>query len=144
MNSKELLVDDSQLNTPPQLAIQSAVRLLPDEPLSMAWRSSLNEQLLLVAAKQRKKRRLFWVASPLAGVSLATAMAVIVLIHPTIHAPKVVPTQSLETAILSDHHKSALSNDVTSAGLNLNEVTSDANSSPPEDGVWTEADVESL
>ena len=144
MNPHHDDVEDGKLNSAGQQAIRSIVSGLPEEPLSMAWRSSLNEQLLLVAAKQQKKRRFLWVARPLAGVSFATALAVIVLIQPFSHKAVVVPDHGLESAIMADHHQSAAASDVTSAGLNFNEVTTEANASDPEDGVWSESDVESL
>ena len=144
MNPDHNGVEESKLNSAGQQAIRAMVSSLPEEPLSMAWRSSLNEQLRLVAAKKQKRKRLFWVASPLAGLSLTGALAFIVMFQPMAHKPVVSPDRGLESAILKDHHNSTLVNEMTSAGLNLTEVTTDANESDPDDGVWSESDVQSL
>lgn len=144
MNQGHEFVDESKLNSSGQQTIRNLVSSLPDEPLSMAWRSSLNEQVRLMAAKKQKRRRLFWVASPIAGLSLTGALAFIVMIQPFSHKPIAIPDRGLETAILKDHHNSTLGSEMTSAGLNLTEVTTDANESDPDEGVWNEADVQSL
>ena len=144
MNPDRDAVEESKLSSVGQQAIRNVVSSLPDEPLSMAWRSSLNEQVRLMAAKKQKRRRLFWVASPLAGLSLTGALAFNVMFQPMSHKPISVPDRGLETAILKDHHNSTLGSEMTSAGLNLTEVTTDANESDPEEGVWNEADVQSL
>ena len=75
-------VEDAKLNSAGQMAIRSMIQALPEEPVSMAWRSALNEQLLASAAKQRKKRRLLWFASPAAGLTLVTALAFVVMFQP--------------------------------------------------------------
>ena len=145
MNSEHNSIEDAKLNSSGQQAIREMVRALPEEPLSMAWRSSLNEQLLVVAAKQQKKKRIMWFARPAAGgLSLAMCFALVMLFHSSAPKPADVPSQSIESAILSDHHTSVLLGEVSNTGLNMNEVTSEANPSDPEDGQWTEADVESL
>ena len=135
---------DSKLESEGQLAISKMVQSLPDEPLSMAWRSSLNEKLLETAAKKRKKQRLAWVLRPALGLGLASVLAVVVMFQP--HAPRTSPVadKSLESAILTDHHNSVLFNEVSSAGLNANEVTSEANPQEPEDGLWNDSDVQGL
>jgi hypothetical protein len=137
-------VDDAKLNSPGQLAVRDLVRALPEDTVSMAWRSSLNEQLLGLAAKQQKRRRILWFAPPAVGISMVTVLAFVLMIQPTTHPAAGIPDRGIESAILNDHHASTLSSDVSSAGLNLAEVTSDANETDPDDGVWSEADVESL
>lgn len=144
MDAEEMGVDDAQLNSSGQVAVRNLVRALPEETVSMAWRSSLNEQLLTLAAKKQKKRRLLWFATPTLGVSLVTGLAFVLMFHPAPHHPINVQDRGIESAILNDHHSSTLSNEVSTAGLNLNESATDANESDPEDGVWSEADVESI
>jgi len=144
MDPKDNGIDESRLKSAPQLAIRDLVRGLPEETVSMAWRSSLNEQLLVVAAKQRKKRRILWFSGPAVGISLATALAFVVLFQPSSHPTVKAPEYGIESAILNDHHSSTLSNEVSTAGLNSTEVSTEANESDPVDGLWNEADVESL
>jgi len=144
MNANDKGVDEAKLNSAGQLTVRNLVRALPEDTVSMAWRSSLNEQLLTLAAKRQKKRRFMWFATPTLGISMVTALAFVIMIHPAPRHTVGLPDRGIESAILSDHHTSTLSNEVSTAGLNLNEATSDANESDPDDGVWSEADVESL
>lgn len=93
----------------------------------MTWRSELNEQLRLAARKRQVRRRFLWFASPIAGVSVAAAFIVLIFVRPGSGPSPAVPDRGIETAILSDHHASTLSNEISAAGLNLTEVTADAN-----------------
>lgn len=144
MNRKNTFDEDSRLSTPSQLAIKSLVAAIPDEEVSLAWRSSLNQKLMLEVAKKQRRRHMFWIASPIAGLSVAAALAFVVMFHPVSHhaAPKT--DLSLEAAIVADHHKEVLETDLSSAGLNGAEVATEANVSDPDQGVWSESDVESL
>jgi len=144
MNAEDNGFEDAKLNSTGQQAIRDMVRALPDESVSMTWRSSLNEQLLVLAAKQQKKRRILWFARPAAGLSLAMGLALVLMFMPSAHQTVKAPDRGIESAILSDHRSSALLNEVSSAGLNLTEVTTEANTSDPDDGQWSAADVESL
>ena len=144
MNKDSDGFDDMKLTSPGQEIVRSIVKSLPEEPLSMAWRSSLNEQLLLIAAKQKRRKRLLWVASPIAGFSFAMALAFVVMFNPSRSIRNTSSVPGIESAIISDHHSSSITNEVSAAGLNLNEVNSDANQFDPQDGIWNESDVESL
>ncbi len=132
------------LNSVSQMAVRGVVQALPEEQVNMTWRSSLNEQLLLMAAQQRRKRRMWWYMSPVAGFSVAVGLAFFVLFQPSKISPSVIPDRGIESAIFSDHHNSVISNEVANAGLNDNEVANVANTQDPQDGVWSESDVESL
>jgi len=148
MNSKMNLdlhsVDDEKLKTPGQMAMRSLVSALPEEEVSMAWRSSLNQQLMQVAAKKQRRRRFLWVASPIAGLSFVSALAFVVMLQPFGHKPLAAPDHGVESAILADHHASMILGDMTSAGLNSTEVSTEANAKDPDEGIWNESDVESL
>lgn len=144
MNADNMEIDESRLGSPGQLAIRGMVKSLPEETVSMTWRSSLNEQLLLVAAKRQKKRRLLWFATPALGVSMVTALAFVLMIHPAPNQTITLPDRGIESAILDDHHNSTLSNEVSTAGLNLNEATSYADEDDSKDGIGGGVDSESL
>ncbi len=144
MNLDHNPVEDSRLNTPGQVAIRSLVSALPEEEVSMAWRSSLNQQLMQIAAKKQRRKRFLWIASPIAGLSVASALAFVVMLQPFAHKPIVRPDTGIESAILADHYSSTILSDVTSAGLNSTEVSTEANVKDPEQGIWNESDVESL
>ena len=142
--TQEVSQIDEKLSSVGQQAIKGMVKSLPEDTLSMAWRSSLNEKLLEAAAKKRKKQRLVWVLRPALGLSLACALAVVVMFQPLGHKSMPVPDRGLESAIMSDHHNSVLLNEVSSAGLNANEVTSEVNPEDPDDGLWNDSDVQGL
>lgn len=136
--------DDARLNSTGQQAVQKLIRSLPEDSLSMAWRSSLNEQLLTVASTQRKKRRFLWIVRPACGLSLACVFALVVMFQPRVHHSTTVPDRGIETAIMSDHHYSSVMNEVSGAGLSLNEITNDANTEDPDVDQWNESDVQGL
>jgi hypothetical protein len=77
-NSENL---DSKLASAGQQAIQQIVHQLPEDTLSMAWRSSLNERLLADAATAKRRLRFTWFAMPTAGIAVAAALAVGVFLH---------------------------------------------------------------
>lgn len=72
---------DEALNSPVQQSIAQGVKRLSSETPSMAWRSQLNERLLAEAAKKRAERRrraLVW--RPVAGLAVASALTMAILI----------------------------------------------------------------
>ncbi|MDR3689144.1 MAG: hypothetical protein P4L46_07170 [Fimbriimonas sp.] len=147
MNGRDLdrmnSVDD-MIESPEQHSVRKLVQALPEESLSLAWRSSLNEKLLETAAAKKRRNRLNWILRPALGLGLASVLAVIVLFHPS-QAPKSsTPDRGIESAIVSDHRASVLLGEVSSAGLNVNEVASEANPQEPDDGLWTDSDVQGL
>jgi len=147
INRPDREMDDTKLNSEGQQAIRKVVQALPEDSLSMAWRSSLNEQLLQVAVVQKKKQRWNWAIKPVVGLSFAMALAGVVLFmpaHPHSSKPPTVANRGLESAIITDHHNSALLDEVSTAGLNASETKTEANPQDPDDGIWSESDVESL
>jgi len=137
-------VNDDKLDSIGQQAVRKIVQALPEDAPSMAWRSSLNERLMEVAAKKQKKKRIAWIVRPALGLSLATVLAVVVMFHPFARKPISTVDRGIESAIMSDHHDSVILNEVSSTGLNANEVTTDANPEDPDDGLWSDADAQSL
>ncbi len=135
---------DDRLNNVGQQTVKNLVQGLPADTVSLAWRSSLNEQLLAVSAQKQRKRRLQWILRPAAGLSLATLCAIVFIVQPYYRHASVKPDFRVENAILNDHHNSALLNEVSSAGLNSNEVISDANSQDLDDDLWSDSDAQSL
>lgn len=134
---------DDQLNTPSQLQVSQFVKAMPEDTLSMAWRSSLNEKLIEASNQKRRKQKLAWILRPAMGLGLAFALAIFVVFQP-MGSHTVMPDRGLEAAILTDHHNAVLQNEVSTAGLNANEVISEANPEEPEDGIWNDADVQGL
>jgi hypothetical protein len=145
---KPFEVDDKALESPAQKQVHELVSQLPEDSLSLAWRSALNEKLLATAPKPRRSVWT-WMMKPAAGLAVAGALAVVLIsrtgISPSPSPVAVNQTTSngqLEAALIQDHRELVQVSDVVGAGLNPEE------SSPSEtltlDGNWNEYDFESL
>lgn len=123
MTEKEL---DLRLESEGQLQIQQAVRTMPEETVSMAWRSELNEKLVAGIQAKHKKRRFAWVLSPALGLGLAGALAVVLMTKttPPVDGP-ITPNQpALEDSLVATHQDALRYTDVTGVGLNPDEIVS--------------------
>lgn len=113
---------DARLASAEQLWIAKSVKALPEEPLSMAWRSQLNEKLH--ASKPVKRARRLWqVLVP------ATAFASCLVLGVTLFLSResvveVGTTESgmLEAAIVASYREHASSRDVGGYGLHLEDL----------------------
>ena|SRR5579862_7444889 len=117
---------DRQLSSPGQLQIRDAVRALPEEPLSMAWRSELNTQLRAVAVRRKKLNLFGWVWKPTVGLALAGGLAVALFVHPTS------PSRSggdIESGLVNHFVDSANAREVAGDGITPNESKDSAGSS---------------
>ncbi len=139
INMNEL---DKKLDGPSQQVIARAVSAMPEEDLSMAWRSQLNSQILAVAEAQVKRKRqlnIFW--RPAFGLGLAGAIAAVVLFRPSASTPVTAP--SIEGAIVQHHREYVGTYDLVSYGLSPIDAraTGTVASPSPE---WNESDLESF
>jgi hypothetical protein len=133
--------NDSLLEADGQKLIQRLVAEVPDDELSLAWRSSLNEQLIQVAAVKHKKRS-SWLLKPAFGLAFAGALAAVVMIRTApVNTPSVESSGTLEAALVRDHQQSMIVSDVV--GIGLNPLESRPTDVPPLDE-WSEVDLESL
>ncbi|MBS1718485.1 MAG: hypothetical protein JSS72_12215 [Armatimonadetes bacterium] len=101
---------DEALNSPSQKAVQEVVSNLPDEQVSMAWRSDLNQKLMAEVGSVRRKRFVLYRLSPaLLGVGLAAALFVMRM--PPSEGGKLYIGKSsgLEARMLDDYQNSAKS-----------------------------------
>jgi hypothetical protein len=113
--------DDSMLENPQQNAMRDLVSKLPEESLSMAWRSSLNEKLMAEAVPVQRKRSFFRILQPALGVAAVAAMATVLMVR---SAPVVdLPSFSIEQALVQDHRHNMVLSDLVGAGLNPLETT---------------------
>lgn len=140
---------DARLQTPNQQAMKSIVGGLPNDTLSMAWRSSLNERLVSEALAKKKRQRISWYLRPALGLGFAGALAVLALFH-SVAAP--VPSVSpasrdggIEAEMVSAHRQSTFAFDVGGVGLNPADAVNDPGAVIPKtSGGWSEDDAESL
>lgn len=136
---------DEKLESSESRKIAEAVRLLPNDELSMAWRSELNAKL---SASVQKRNRRQAIARPLgwmAGLGLsATATFVFLAVLLPANMPKAGtnPTDTLESQLLAAHKSSVNSADIAAEGLSyLDDTETVSSSGEPE---WQEEDLEPL
>ncbi len=129
---------DRKLNSAGQTQIREMVRALPEETLSMTWRSELNTKLRAAALRKRKLDLFGWVWKPTAGLALAAALAVAIFIRPAMTG--VTPDTSIEKALVSHYIDSSAARDVAVDGMTPNEAKDSGASSvvPPD---WEQEDV---
>jgi hypothetical protein len=108
--------------------VRNFVRSMPEEPVSMAWRSELNQKLSAHIRTQERKRRFAWIVSPALGLGLAGALAfVFVFKGPSIvGSPPVtaVKESKLEEKLVASIEDNLRNYDMTGVGLSPDEVVS--------------------
>ena len=104
--------------------VRNAVRSMPDDSVSMAWRSELNEKLSSHIRTQERKRRFAWIVSPALGLGLAGALAFAVLFKsPAISETRPTAKQSkLEESLVASFEDNLRYSDITGVGLSPDEV----------------------
>jgi hypothetical protein len=129
--------DESRLNSDTQRKVANLIKSLPEEDLSMAWRSSLNMKLMDVQNAKRKQRvtkRIFaWGSSLSAGIA---ATAYIVLMT---NAPSITPTNSRSESVafaselVKTHQESIVLASVSGTGSSIHETSLTEDSYSPVD-----------
>lgn len=117
MNEESL---DRELNSAAQLHVREVVRALPEETLSLAWRSELNSRLRSEMARRRKLNLFGWVWKPAAGIALAGALAVAFMVQPANPVPA--NGGELEKALVSHYVDSTASWEVAADGVSMGDV----------------------
>ncbi len=112
-----------------QDAMRQLVRELPEESVSLAWRSQLNEKLLAEAAKPaRRPSRMRGLLRPAFGLAAALVLGALVLWQPkesqTVLVRQAAPAD-LEAALLSAHRRDSSLRDVAGYGLSVQEASSE-------------------
>lgn len=132
---------DHDLQSESQLKIREIVRALPQESLSLSWRSQLNERLLQSKVQPRWKVRLVQNWKPALGLAVAGCLALTVSLRTLVHAPS--DRSGLEASLVKAYNDTSRIDDLVGAGLSAHEVgdttrTSDASAD------WTETDLNAL
>ena len=106
----------------------------------MAWRSRLNQQVLAIAARTRKRARVLAVWRPALGLGLAGALAIVFTMRqpdtPTAEQPAV------EAALVQVHNESVQAAELAGVGLATHEAV--ASRTVDEAYNWSEVDIETL
>lgn len=148
MMPEDLGALDARLNSEAQVAMRDVVRALPEDSVSMAWRSALNERLLAEAVTP--KRRFAWLNfswRPAVGLALAGALAGIIIFRPNSAAPATSAhgaTASLEAELITTHTQYATFVDVAGLGALPMDTAYASRQGTDETPDWSELDLESL
>lgn len=131
-----------------QQALRSLVKGLPEDSLSMAWRSALNERLVQEAAVRKRRARIGLFLRPALGLGLACTLAVLVMFHPSKPSVAAPSGDALEAALVTTHRQSTYAWDVAGVGLSPTDLPMDSDttrkpSSAPATS-WNEDDLDSL
>lgn len=133
---------DARLNSPGQKQIANIVRDLPEDTVSMAWRSALNEKLAPMAAKQERARRITWIWKPSLGLALAATLAVVMVMRiPDNRPASSKDSDALEAGLVAYHQDSTVAMDVAGPGSANPQPTEVTGQKEPG---WTEDDLSSL
>ena len=140
-NQSEL---DALLKSQSQEAIRSAVKSLPEESLSLSWRSELNERLREVKRQSVWRLRLIRSWKPALGLALAGCLAMLIAVRP-VERPSVSTSanSSIEASLVSSYTDNTNAEDLVGAGLNIHEV-SDTTKASDSSSQWTESDLTNL
>ena len=132
---------DALLKSDSQDRVRRVVRSLPEESLSLAWRSGLNERLREIKPVPRWRARLVVAWKPALGLALATCLAAILVFRtaptPTHH------TANVEASLVAVYEDSASSDEVSGSGLALHEVN-DTTKTSDSSAESTDSDLSTL
>jgi hypothetical protein len=137
---------DVRLDAPAQKAIRGVIQEMPEESLSLAWRSGLNERLLVESQKRQRRARLFWTLRPIAGLAFAGAIAAffVLRVAPLGGAEGTTSGESIEAQLLTAHVQSTQFADVAGTGVRPSEAAYAARTPSEDTFDWDEVDIESL
>lgn len=97
---------DEKLESATQKSVARLVHELPEDEVSMAWRSALNEKLF-AARKPKRRSWLVW-GLPTVGVAAAAVLATVLILKPTTSENRV----GLEQSILDAHSQMVAANEL--------------------------------
>jgi hypothetical protein len=150
MNREGMEPMDERLQSASQQAMRSVVKALPDDTLSMAWRSGLNERLVAESAQRQRRQRISWFLRPALGFGLAGALAMVAFFHSSTQTSKVQPlarnsSGRLEAALVNTHSQVTLAMDVAGVGVTPAEASYGSSDVPQSIATgWSEEDLDSL
>ena|SRR5579871_1609421 len=128
MNEQEL---NTRLDSASQRQMREVVKALPEETLSLAWRSELNAKLREGTASQQRSRRFGWAWKPAAGLVAASALAFTLVFHqPSPAIEQAAAGSGLEKALVNHYVDSTASWEVAGDGVTVNEVKEAASANP--------------
>jgi hypothetical protein len=124
---KEVSIQDSQLESASQQKVASLIKAMPEEELSLSWRSSLNVKLLeaqQAKAKRKQIKRFYaWGSSLSVGVA-ASVFALVMFQTPTAPRQDVkVASSGLASELVKAHQESMVLVSVSGTGAAARETS---------------------
>lgn len=113
---------DAKLESAGQRQMRQLVQSMPDEQVSMAWRSALNQRVMANVEAKRKKRRAAWFLSPALGLGLAGALAFVFIARTPTAPPEHSSQSSIEAKLVATHQDFLRYSEGTGSGLSQDEV----------------------
>lgn len=140
-NKKSQSELDALLGSESQQSIRRIVSSLPEDGLSLSWRSDLNERLRKVSPISRWRLRLAQSWKPALGLALAGCLATLIAIKP--NAEPVQTNHPIEASLVSSYNDTANVDDLVGPGLAVHEVN-DTSRTSDSSAQWTESDLTNL
>ena len=142
MNALESAELDELLNSPSQQSMRQAVQALPQDSVSMQWRSTLNEKVRTLRPLRKKATLLVIGFRALAGVGLASVVCIALYSKFSAQppAPKV-KAQNVASALIAEHRESVASSEIAGPGIVGTETDGRTGSESSESG---NADLDTL
>jgi len=132
---------DALLKSDSQQMIQRAVHALPEDSLSLSWRSELNERLRQARPVSRWRSRVAVAWRPALGLALAGCLAVMVTLKTTPTSPE--HTGNLEASLVTAYDDSTTADELVGPGLSVHEVN-DTTKTQQTSSDWSESDLNNL
>lgn len=121
--------------------VRKVVQALPEEGLSLSWRSELNEKLRSVQPVPQRRAWSAW--KPIAGLACAAALALMFIAPRSSEPGAATPSGSFEAKLLVEHTQSSQSRELADVGLSATEAKRTSERSV-ELIDWNASDLESL
>ncbi|MBI5705697.1 MAG: hypothetical protein HZC36_01780 [Armatimonadetes bacterium] len=123
--------------------VAESVRSLPEEPLSLAWRSELNERLLALSKSKPKRSLLATLWRPALGLGLASILAIAFYPRGEAALPLAASGSDIEAQMVSAHQEAVTS--VMTVGHGLASYEAVPTVRPASNVIhWEEADLGDL
>jgi hypothetical protein len=119
--------------------IRSIIQAMPEDTVSLQWRSALNERLLALAPTKKKLSAAMVGLRALVGVALASAVCLVVFVKSDstkVHTASMVDPSTFASALITEHRQSVVSSEIAGPGIVDGEVersnSQDSNSNDPD------------
>jgi hypothetical protein len=124
-------------------SVRNIMQLMPEDTVSLQWRSALNEKLLALAPTKKKLSAAVVGLRALVGVALASAVCLVVFVKSDSgkeQPASMVDPSTFASALITEHRQSVVSNEIAGPGI----VDGEAERSNLQDSNSNDPDSDSL